>query len=271
MNQEYKIIEGIKCYAPHLAYSNNDYNESSFKELYRLEDNNFWFCSRNRVIQNLFGKYAGKNGNFLEIGCGTGYVLKGLSKSFPNLKLSGAEIYLKGLEFAKKRLPNIEFIQLDATDLPFREEYDYVGAFDVLEHITEDEKVIENVYKSLRGGGKFFISVPQYMWMWSIEDDKACHKRRYTKTELFHKLKNAGFQITYYTSFVFILFPLMYLSRIFKKNKDKEMTYETNSELKLNPIINKVFEQFMRIDEILIKVGISLPIGGSLIVVATKK
>jgi len=234
-----------------------------------LEEKNFWFHSRNKIIQILVKKYfLNSIGNFLEIGCGTGYVLKGLEK-FKNLKLYGAEIYLEGLKYAKLRLPNIEFIQLDARKLPFENEYDCIGAFDVLEHINEDELVIENVFKSLKPGGYFFITVPQYMFMWSAEDDKVKHKRRYKKKELIGKLKNARFYINYYTSFVFMLFPLMYFSRAFLKNK-KKIIDEHNSELNLNPIINVVFSLIMKIDEFLIKLGFKLPWGGSLIVVGKK-
>jgi len=273
MKTEFKIINNVKCYAPEVAYENTDYNESSFRELFELEDRNFWFKSRNNVIQNLFEKYAkNSDGNFLEIGCGTGYVLTGLKNRFPELKVTGAEIYLEGLKFAKKRLPEIEFIQMDATNIPFEEEYDNIGAFDVLEHISEDEKVINNVFKSLTWGGKFFISVPQYMWMWSNEDDYACHKRRYAKKEIIYKLEKAGFLVRYITSFVFTLFPLMSLSRLIIKNtkNDESSRKETNSELKLNPILNKIFEQFMKLDEFLISIGAKLPFGGSLIVVAEK-
>lgn len=272
MKTEATIIDGIKCYAPELAYSNNDYNENDFKKLFEIEEQNFWFKARNRVIKTLLENYSKDvSGSFLEIGCGTGFVLKGLSK-FSNLRLTGAEIYLEGLKYAKQRLPEVEFLQLDATSIPFREQYDYIGAFDVLEHITEDENVMRNVYKALKYGGMFFISVPQHMFMWSIEDDVACHKRRYSKVEILSKLKKAGFEIKYHTSFVFSLFPLMMVSRFIKKNKQTADLKEDrfNEELKLNPLINKTFELILRIDELLIRIGVRLPFGGSLIVVAKK-
>lgn len=270
-NKEYKNIDGIKCYAPELAYKNDDYSEKSFSRLFELEDRNFWFRSRNKIIQELFRRYArSKKGKFLEIGCGTGYVLKGLKENFSETEYYGAEIYLEGIKYAQKRHSEIEFVQLDATNMPFSEEFEYAGAFDVLEHITDDEKVIKNVYNMLKGGGRFFISVPQYMWMWSAEDDKAKHKRRYTKKEMIRKLQNAGFSIKYYTSFVFALFPLMILSRFLKRNTEKNIN-KPNTELDLNPLMNKVFSMFMRTDEILIKLGIRLPWGGSLMVVGEKK
>jgi SAM-dependent methyltransferase len=276
MIEKYKLINGIKCYNPDVALENSDYPAESFKLLFEIEDENFWFVNRNHIIKHLFKKHLGEESNkVLEIGCGTGYVLKGLYDRFKKYDLYGSEIHLEGIQFAQNRLPNIEFIQLDATHMPFENEFDAIGAFDVLEHIEEDVKVIQEVHNSLKKGGFFIISVPQHQWMWSINDDIAYHKRRYSRKELKNKLINEGFEIVYISSFVFILFPFMYISRFFKQKIElTEITNETilkeMNELKLNPLVNSIFGLFMKADVFLIKMGISLPFGGSLIAVAKK-
>ena len=272
---EYEIIEGVKCYAPALAFQNEDFPFESFEKLYSVESKNFWFVSRNKVIKFLVKKFVGtgdwEKKKFLEIGCGTAFVLKGLS-DLPFLQLSGAEIYLQGLKYARLRLPEVNFIQLDATDLPFKEQFEAMGAFDVLEHIESDELVMRNVYDALKKGGYFFLSVPQYMWMWSRTDDYACHKRRYTRKELLSKLRITGFDVKYVTSFVFALFPFMILSRFFSKGQRNASTTQGNNapELELNRVLNSIFMAVMKVDELLIKMQMSLPFGGSLIVVARK-
>lgn len=271
---EFEVINGIKCYSPTLAYANADYPADVFQFLYDAEETNFWFISRNRVIKQLFGRYIGnKPAAILEIGCGTGYVLKGLKTRFPNYILTGSEIHLEGIKFAQKRLPTIEFIQLDAMEMPFENTFEGVGAFDVLEHIEEDVRVMKEVYKALKPNGYFVISVPQYQWMWSTTDDIAFHKRRYSRKELIGKLENAGFEVIYIGSFVFALFPFMYISRFFKKSKEgnENNNHEELTELKINPFLNTVFLAVMKIDEVLIRLGRSLPFGGSLIAVARKK
>ncbi len=273
----YEIIDGIKCYAPASAFQNNDFPSESFDKLYTSENTNFWFVSRNKVIKSLVKKYlpgqVNDKSKFLEIGCGTGFVLKGLSEN-KSLELSGAEIYLQGLKYAKKRLPDVEFIQLDATDLPFDNYYNAIAAFDVLEHIEEDESVMKNVYKALKQEGYFFITVPQYMWMWSKTDDYACHKRRYTRIEMKSKLQANGFYVEYMSSFVFTLFPFMVISRFISKLTAKRNISATDisnaPELNINPVINSIFRFVMRLDEFLISRGISLPFGGSLLMVAKK-
>ncbi len=276
MDREYKIISGIKCYSPDLAIENGDYPSDAFKLLFEIEEKNFWFVNRNKIIINLFKKHVGEEVNkVLEIGSGTGYVLKGLNDTFKNYNLYGSEIHLEGIKYAESRLRNIEFIQVDATNMPFENEFNAIGAFDVLEHIEQDLKVIQQVHKALKSGGLFIISVPQYQWMWSVNDDIAYHKRRYSRKELKNKLLSEGFEIDYVSSFVFILFPVMYISRLFKQKKVHEITeeiiFKEMNELKLNPMLNSIFGALMKIDVFLIKNGISLPFGGSLIIVAKKK
>jgi SAM-dependent methyltransferase len=268
-----QIIDGIKCYAPESAFANDNYSPEAFDRLYKAENKNFWFRSRNRVIRNLVRKYSdGKDQfDFLEIGCGTGYVLKGLSE-MKNLNLMGAEIFVEGLKYTRQRIPGIELVQLDAIKMPFQNRFDAVGAFDVLEHIEEDEAVMKQVNLSLKPGGYFLISVPQHKWMWSYLDDMAYHKRRYSRKELKAKLERAGFRVDRITSFVFLLFPLMWLSRLAKKKKKAVYNVDDQmKEIELGGFTNSAFGLFMKMDEVLIRSGVSLPFGGSLVAVAQKK
>lgn len=267
------VINGITCYAPDMARQNEDFPPDQFETLYRNESGNFWFNSRNRIILHQLSKYApGKKESFLEIGCGTAFVLNGIHNRFPDLKLTGSEIYISGLELAAKRLPHVEFIQLNATQMPFKNKYDFAGAFDVIEHIEEDQIVMNEVYKSLKPGGRFLISVPQHKWLWSVIDEYSCHKRRYTRSELKSKLKSAGFEVEFATSFTFFLLPAMYLARLRRRSvKLEELTKEQiNSEISISGWMNSLFSFVMRFDELLIKMGVSLPCGGSLFVVARK-
>jgi len=266
---EFELIDGFKCYSPKLAISNNGFSVDSFSFLRQVEENNFWFKVRNRILIGLIKKYSGRSGNkkLLEIGCGTGYVLSGLSAS-TDFQLSGSDIHVEGLKYAKERIPSAEFIQMDATEMPFKDEFDAIGAFDVIEHISEDELALQNIHRSLRKNGLLYISVPQYMFMWSFIDELSFHKRRYSKAELKQKVAVAGFKIEYCGSFVFTLFPLMLASRfLLQRKKDKT---SGNVEFRMNGFLNKALESVLSLDEFLIKRGISLPFGGSLILVARK-
>jgi SAM-dependent methyltransferase len=273
---EPRNIQGIKCYAPNLAQDGKNYPLEAYERLVEFEDKHFWFRSRNRILIRIFRKYlrTPDRPRILEIGCGTGCVLSGLK--LENLyELSGAELLLNGLVVAKRHLPDIEFVQLDARNLPYVGEFEAIGAFDVLEHIEEDCEVIRSVYRALAPGGLFVITVPQHQWLWSQVDDYARHKRRYSRKELVSKLRDEGFAVEYCSSFVFFLLPLMLLSRLSKRTRpNNELSPQSDAldnELSLSRPLNALLEAIMKIDELFVSAGISLPVGGSLLIVAKRR
>jgi trans-aconitate methyltransferase len=239
-----------------------------FEELAKLEAGSFWFRARNRLILWAIKQYAPKLKCFLEIGCGTGFVISSVSKYFPSVKVSGSEYFEDGLVYARQRLPNAEFTQMDARRIPYNSEFDAIGVFDVLEHIEEDEVVLQQIFKALRPEGTLFITVPQHDWLWSEVDEHACHVRRYSESDLRRKVCNAGFRVVRSTSFVSFLLPVMYLSRVLKIRMDVKV--DAKAELRINPVLNKVFEWILNIEVTLIRIGFNWPFGGSRLLIAEK-
>jgi SAM-dependent methyltransferase len=269
----YTVIEGIKCFSPEVASSYADYPDDGFDLTDQNGESSFWVRSRNRLFKRIVEGLQRPSGKtrFLEIGCGTGGFIQKIVNN-DNLKITGSEIYLKGLLYAKRNLPDVDFIQFDVTKGVVDNEFDIIVAFDVIEHIDDDVAAISNINKMLCNGGSLIVTVPQHMFLWSQLDEIVKHKRRYSRKELIAKLKNAGFDISYCTSFLFVLFPLMLISRIFDKGQDRICADEVALEkrVKFSKVLNWIFDHFMRIDECFISLGISLPFGGTLVVVAKK-
>jgi SAM-dependent methyltransferase len=266
------MIDGFRCYAPEHAFEEVDYPSAGFDVSRQVEEASFWCRSRNRLIGSLIDRYVGTApARMLELGCGIGGVLTELA-THPNLTLTGSEIYLHGLRYARTRLPQIDFIQLDATTMPFSDTFEVVGAFDVLEHIEADETAIARVRDALTPGGLFLITVPQYPSMWSRLDELVHHKRRYTRRELTSKLARAGFELRYVGSFVSTLFPFMLASRLLPRRAAAGAgeADQFQSEVQFPPLLNAVFDRVMRVDEAAVRTGVSLPFGGSLIAVGRK-
>lgn len=264
------MIGGRPFFAPELAESNDGFPPESFAQLFELEASNFWFRSRNQLLTWALSHYFPNAKSFLEIGCGTGYVLDGIQKSNSHLAVHGSELYGHGLEHAAARLSEATLLQIDARKIPYRDEFDVIGAFDVLEHIKEDEIVLAQMRDAVKqSNGGIIITVPQHRFLWSVVDEYSHHVRRYERQEMIDKIEKAGFEILRLTSFVSSLLPLMYLSRLSKKNKTE--SYNPHSEFLLPKIINDVLESVLSIERTGIKTGFSYPIGGSLLVVARIK
>jgi len=270
---EYTMIDGIKCFSPDVAQAYTDYPDGGFDLTDRNAENSFWVSSRNRLFKDIVQRYRSPTGKtrFLEIGCGTGDFIQQIVDQ-NDLEITGSEVYLKGLLYAKKNLPGVEFVQFDVTQGKIGEQFDMITAFDVLEHIDDDRAAIANISAMLRPGGMLVVSVPQHMFMWGELDEIVKHKRRYSRGELLGKLAASGFETKRCSSFVFTLFPLMYLSRRLDKRRDPSHSDEAALARRVTfpPLLNWLLDRLMRVDEVLIKLGFSLPFGGTLLVVARK-
>jgi 2-polyprenyl-3-methyl-5-hydroxy-6-metoxy-1,4-benzoquinol methylase len=269
----YEIINGIKCYSIEMADDYSDYPDSGFDVTEENATKSFWVSSRLRLFTSLLKTALKKSGGkrFFEIGCGTGDLVRNIAND-GRFDVTGSEIYIKGLTYAKAKVPGVEFVQFDASQGIIDGSYNVIAAFDVLEHIEEDEKTMENIYSMLAPNGRFVLSVPQYMFLWSNLDDIVKHKRRYSRNEMLMKLKKCGFEVEKATSFVFVLFPLMILSRILDRSSGAPLQDDCALEkrTRFSSLSNTVFDAVMRIDEGLIGLGASLPWGGTLVVVARR-
>jgi SAM-dependent methyltransferase len=157
---------------------------------------------------------------------------------------------------------------MDARNIPFEEEFDVIGAFDVLEHIHEDEKVLSRMYRAARAGGGVILTVPQHPFLWSRQDEYACHVRRYTSSELRSKVERAGFTVTQISSFVSLLLPVLAIARL--RNRNVADAFDPLDELRMGRAANAVLDRVMDVERALIRLGVSFPAGGSLLVVGTK-
>jgi 2-polyprenyl-3-methyl-5-hydroxy-6-metoxy-1,4-benzoquinol methylase len=270
----YKIVKGIKCFHPEVADSYDDYPDSGFDVTETLEETSFWVRSRNRLFKSIVYRYLAPSGRtkFLEIGSGNGSFIRQIKDNL-QLQITGSEVYLKGLLYSKNKLPDIDFVQFDVTQGIVDDQFDMIVALDVIEHVQDDIAAIGNMSKMLHRGGTLVVSVPQHMFLWSRLDELVKHKRRYSRRELIGKLQQNGFNISYCSSFVFVLFPLLWISRIFDRGTDQPQLAEGefDKRVRFSKTVNWILDRIMRIDEMLIRFGVSLPVGGTLLVVAQKK
>ena len=262
-------LNGIEAHAAECASNGRGFKSEYFAELARLEAANFWFRARNELILWALRTYKPNAHTFLEVGCGTGFVLSGIANAYPEIALSGSEIFLAGLSHAAKRVPSAHLMQMDARHVPFVDEFDAIGAFDVLEHIEEDEAVLAQLHRAMKPGGVLLLTVPQHPRLWSASDEYACHVRRYTRLEIEAKIVASGFELLRSSSFVTSLLPAMILSRGLQKLKTE--AFNPAGELKINAALNQIFYSLMMLEFAGIRLGMNYPVGGSRLIVARRQ
>jgi SAM-dependent methyltransferase len=109
------------------------------------------------------------------------------------------------------------------------ESLDLVVAFDVLEHLVDDDACADDVYRALRPGGTFLVAVPCDPKLWSEHDVAVDHVRRYTRKTLNDLLVDGGFVVESMTSWNVLLRPVVWLRRRRSTGSDLE---------ELNPLVN---------------------------------
>ena len=261
-------IDGFEAWAPALVEAGGDtcFDPKNFQALAELEPRHFWFQTRNRLILWALRHYGGAPERFAEIGCGTGFVTQAVECAFPESEILGTDLFVDGLRFAAGRRKRAKLIQMDARHIPYRNHFDAIGMFDVLEHIEDDRAVLDQIWKALTPGGLMLLTVPQHRWLWSPADDVARHVRRYTACELTGKVSAAGFSVLRSTSFVALLLPVMIAARLLAGNKPVDAA----AVLRINTLLNRLFNRVMSLEISMIRVGLNFPFGGSRLLVARK-
>jgi 2-polyprenyl-3-methyl-5-hydroxy-6-metoxy-1,4-benzoquinol methylase len=179
-------------------------------------------------------------------------------------------------EIQSKKSAGKAYYQFNLYDPIFLEEFDSICAFDVLEHIDEDKLVLKNMYKCLKPGGFLFITVPACKKLWSITDEFAKHRRRYSSKELKEKVESSGFKVLKLSYFMTFLFPFIAFSRIvsrstfYKKLNNTDFKTQTFTEIEIDPILNQLFYLIFRIEAQFIPF-VNFTFGSNLLLVAIKR
>lgn len=249
-------------FAPTLTAQSNGFNPDLFQRFEVIEVGHFWFVGRNEILRDRMLRHFPNAKNLFEIECGTGFVLSNMRRAFPAAQLNECDIFTEGLSFAKQRVPSAFLFQMNACHIPFRNEFDMIGSFDVLEHIEDDESALKQIFLACQAGGGLILTVPQHRWLWSSADDYAHHKRRYTRSELLEIVRLAGFEVEYVGSFISLLLPVMLISRLMQKSSQAED--QMDAGFKIGKLANSVLGVVLKVERWLIAKGLSFPLGGSL-------
>jgi len=263
----FSIVDGI-WYSE--SCSELSYPEDSYNGCFEIEENSFWFAHRNNCLVSVINKFS-PDKLFLDIGGGNGFVTKAIENA--NIPAVLVEPGKSGVLNAKKRnLKNIFCGTLNNLN-GLTGQIPSIGAFDVIEHVQDDNSFVKEIYNILSNEGTFFVSVPSFQFLWSDEDTEAGHFRRYSKKKIVQLLKKNNFEIVYSTYFFsFLTFPLFLIrtlpSKLGMRKKSKIQTQNEHNKSKgfIGTLMNSIWNwELGRIQNLK-----SIPFGTSCLIVAKK-
>lgn len=108
----------------------------------------------------------------------------------PRLPIEGTKfVDISAAAVAKLRERGAEVVIGKVTCLPFADSsFDLVCAFDIIEHVDDDDRALSEVSRTAKPNGVIVMSLPLHPALWTAFDDFVGHKRRYDPRELLSKL-----------------------------------------------------------------------------------
>lgn len=239
---------------------------SLYEDHARLEEDHWWFVARRAIISEVFRRHLPTSTDLrvLDVGCGTGGML-------PMLGGLGHVVGLEGEPLAVEhcRAAHADFdVRLGdiPTDVPSDGSFDLVTAFDVIEHITDDDGAVGSFRGALKPSGVLVVTVPALAWLWSDHDVVNGHKRRYARRSLADVLSGAGFRVVHLSYFNTILLPAVAAARLAQRLRPRPVLPRSDFTMP-SERVNRLLTRLMS-SEAPIAARRGLPLGVSLVAVA---
>jgi SAM-dependent methyltransferase len=244
---------------PQASHRDDEYPESGYENLSKMQDGHFWYSGRSKWIFYGFTKQLqdfGKNStiDIIDLGCGAGGWLKYISQNidYKNLHLNAADSSLIALSYTKRILDGLaDHYLVDLLNLGWADRWDIIFMLDVIEHIPDQDMAIQEVCTSLKAGGKVVITAPALDFFWSANDVIAHHQRRYNRKAIINLANRHGLIVRECRYFMFLLSPLYFLARLRYKLFNKKSTLEdlVKEDQKIpRKSINSILEKIFRLE-----------------------
>lgn len=234
-----------------------------------VEEESFWFSHRNRAITAAVTLHPPVDGPIFDIGGGNGVVSAALHKAgFSTITIEpspagAANAILRGVPHVVcGSLPSKAFHENTAGA---------IGLFDVIEHLPDDVTFLRALRPYVRRNGRLYITVPAYQWLWSMNDVRSGHYRRYTLTRLSEILRDSGYDTEYGTCIFALLPPAIFLFRRLLGSNRRSKTQIRNQHNPGGTLGRHLAEAVFSFEIRRIARGASVPFGASCLVVATPR
>ena len=204
--------------------------DNAYRQFRELERQHWWFRGRRTVYLGLLRHHLGgdRPRRVLDLGCGMGGFLEGLGELGDRVLPSDVDV--ESLARCRER-GFAGGVVASGYELPYADgSFDLVCMFDAIEHITDDERAMREVARVLRPGGRVFVSVPAYQFLYANNDRVAQHERRYDRGMLRRVFEQAELEVERNTHTNVFLFPLILPTVLAIKLAEKVLVREVSSE-----------------------------------------
>lgn len=241
---------------------------NAYQKNFDFQEKFWWFVGMRKVYSMILDKVDNPLPfkRVLDVGCGVGNNLNILQRYGTVIGIDNSSI---PLEFCIKTGFN-KCVQASAADLPFEDEvFSIVAALNILEHVENDEKIIQELKRVCRRGGTVLIITSAFPFLWGSHDEASHHKRRYKKDSLMQIIKKSDMSVERITYINIFIFHILAISRPFQRLFRKSRKRPEVEIQKLPKFINSLLIMLFSLESVIIK-NHNLPYGSSLLCLARK-
>jgi len=143
----------------------------------------------NRFLLDAVATWAGGARRVLDFGAGNGRFALGLRER-------GCEVHaVEPDPTLRQGIASQGIVAYESLEALGEQRFDGVYTINVLEHIEDDRAVLEALREHLHPGGRLLVYVPAFTILFSANDERVGHRRRYRKSTLLPVLRAAGFVV----------------------------------------------------------------------------
>jgi SAM-dependent methyltransferase len=238
-----------------------------YERMHALEGRLWWYRGLHGLMADQVRREVkAAAGPLLDAGCGTGGLLAALASRNPQPRRLGLEYDAIAAGLAAEK-SGAGMVVGTVMALPFADAS--LGAMisaDVLPHrLVDPSQALKEAYRCLESGGILILNLPAYGWMLSAHDRHVHSARRFTRRQAIGLVRAVGFEVRHTTYWNCLLFPVMVLRRMLTRWS------AAGSDVRPFPApVDWLFGALVGIERRLIGWGVSLPFGGSVLLVARK-
>jgi SAM-dependent methyltransferase len=236
--------------------------------MHEVEDRMWWYRGLRALAARLLDRALARSqvqGPVLDAGCGTGGMLLTLGPAVAGQSTFGLEYDTVAASFASAKSGR-PVVAGSVNEMPLgNAALSAYISLDVLCHGGVDPVLaIKEAHRCLGPGAIAVFNLPAYDWLLSAHDRRVHNVRRFSGRQARALLAGNGFHVLRSSYWNTLLFPLMMIHRLLERD-------EAESDVRDYPRwLDAIFSAALAAERWAIAAGVSLPFGGSLIVVAAR-
>jgi SAM-dependent methyltransferase len=242
-------------------------DRESLDDKARLEDRHWWYRGRRRVVAAALARLPRDGSHaMLDAGFGTGRNLDWLSDFGP---VHGIDVNPQAVARAAAQ-GHRRILTGTLDDLPYEDgRFGLITCLDVLEHVSDDVTALVELRRVTRREGFLLLTVPAFQMLFSSHDVAAGHVRRYSLRALAALAVATGWRVVQQTYFNAFLFPIAFARRAWSGRVGTRRP--PRSDLLVTPAsLDLVLEAPMMVEARLVRYGVRLPVGLSILIILQK-